>query len=63
MCSVHKVQMPLPGCCMSARTLMRNYGATNVEPTQTDKPLHSLKRRPRQTHKGSWQKHKLGHGS
>jgi hypothetical protein len=40
------------------------YGATNVAPTQKDKPLLSSKRRPHfQTHKGPWNEHKLGHVS
>jgi hypothetical protein len=29
---VHKVQMPLPGHCMSADALLGNYGATNRAP-------------------------------
>jgi hypothetical protein len=42
---------------------MRNYGATNVAPTQEDKPLLSSKRRPHvQTRKRSWKEHELGHG-
>jgi hypothetical protein len=31
---IRKVQMPLPGCCVSAGTLVRNYGATKMVPTQ-----------------------------
>jgi hypothetical protein len=38
--------MPLPGRCMSAGTLVLNYGATNVAPTQEDQLLLSLKRMP-----------------
>jgi hypothetical protein len=30
----HKVQMPLPGRCMSAGTVVLNYRAANVAPTQ-----------------------------
>jgi hypothetical protein len=49
---------------MSAGVLIRNYGATNVAPTQKDKPLLSLERRPHlQTHKRSWNERKLVHGS
>jgi hypothetical protein len=40
------VQMPLPGRCMSAGTLVWSYDATNVAPTQKDKPLLSSKNRP-----------------
>jgi hypothetical protein len=36
---VHKVQMPLPGCCVSGGTLTQNYDATNMMPTQKDQPL------------------------
>jgi hypothetical protein len=43
---------------------VRNYGATNVAPTQKDKHLLSSKTRPHfQTHKWFWKEHKLGHGS
>jgi hypothetical protein len=38
--------MPLTGRCVSAGTLVRNYGATNVAPTQIDQPLLSSKRTP-----------------
>jgi hypothetical protein len=31
---VPKVQMPLPGSCVSAGAVVRNYGATNVASTQ-----------------------------
>jgi hypothetical protein len=56
--SVHEVQMLLPGRCVSAGTPVRNYGATNVVPTQKDKPLLTSKRPPHfQTNKGSWNKH------
>jgi hypothetical protein len=30
---VHKVHTPLPGRCVSAGTLLRNYCATNTAPT------------------------------
>jgi hypothetical protein len=50
--------MPLPGCCVSAGTLMRNYGATNVAPTQKDKPLLSFKRPRFQTYKPCWNEYK-----
>jgi hypothetical protein len=30
--------MPLPGRCLSAGSTVRNYGATNVEATQTNLP-------------------------
>jgi hypothetical protein len=60
----HKVQMPLPGRWVSAGTLVRNYGATNLAPTQKDKPLLSSKRRPHfKTRKRSWNEQKFGHGS
>jgi hypothetical protein len=36
---VHEVQMPLPGRSVSAGTLVRNYGATDVVPIQTDQSL------------------------
>jgi hypothetical protein len=39
MYGVHKVQMPLPGPCISAGKLVGNYSATNVGPTQKDRPL------------------------
>jgi hypothetical protein len=52
---VHKVQMPLPGLCVSVGTLLRNYGATNVAPIRKDKRLLSSKSRPNfQTYKLSW---------
>jgi hypothetical protein len=35
---IRKVESPLSGRCVSAGTLMRNYGATNMAPTQKDKP-------------------------
>jgi hypothetical protein len=65
MYGVHKVQMPLPAFCVSVGTLVQNYVATNMAPTQKDKPFLSLKRKPHfQTSKRSWSKHKLlGHGS
>jgi hypothetical protein len=60
---VHKVNMLLPGRFLSASTLVRNYHATNLAPTQKYQPLLSPKRRPQfQTHKGSWNEHKFGHG-
>jgi hypothetical protein len=60
---VHKVQMPLPGRCVSACALVLNYGATNVAPTQKDQPLLSSNRRPHfQTHKQSWNEQKFGQG-
>jgi hypothetical protein len=37
-CGVRKVQMPFHGCCVSEGTLVLNYGATNVAPTQEDQP-------------------------
>jgi hypothetical protein len=41
--------------CASAGTLVQNYGATNVAPTQKDKPLLSSKRGTHfQTRKRSW---------
>jgi hypothetical protein len=56
--------MPSPGSCVSVGTLVLNYSATNVAPTQKDQPLLSSKRRPHfQTHKRSWNEHKLGHKS
>jgi hypothetical protein len=59
---VYKVQMALPERCVSATTLVRNCGATNVARTQKDKPLLSVKTRPHlQTHKQSWNKYKLIH--
>jgi hypothetical protein len=59
-----KVQMSLPGRYVSAGTLAHNYGETNVAPTQKEKPLLSSKSRPHfQTHKWSWNEHKLGDGS
>jgi hypothetical protein len=61
---VHTVKVPIPGRCMSVGTVVQNYGATDVAPTQKDKPLLSSKRRPHfQTHKLSWNEHELGHGS
>jgi hypothetical protein len=49
---------------MSAGTLMQNYDAINVAPTQKEKPLLSSKRRPHfETHWRSWNEHKLGRGS
>jgi hypothetical protein len=58
------VQMPFPGRCVSAGALVRNCCATNMAPTQKDKPLLSSKRRPHfQTHKRSWNERKLGHAS
>jgi hypothetical protein len=61
---VNKFEMPLLGLCVSAGTLMRNYGATNVAPTQEDRPLLSSKRRPRyRTRKRSWNEYELGDGS
>jgi hypothetical protein len=30
----HKVPVPLPGRCVSAGTLVRNYGAENMAPSQ-----------------------------
>jgi hypothetical protein len=48
----------------SARTLVQNYGATNMVPTQKDKTLHLSRRRPHfQTHTQRWKKHKLGQGT
>jgi hypothetical protein len=61
---VHKAQMPLLGRCVSAGTPVRNYGATNVAPTQKDRPLLTSKTSPHfQTNKRSWNKYILGHGS
>jgi hypothetical protein len=61
---VHIIQIPLPRRRVSAGTLVRNYGATNMEPTQKDKPLLPSKRRPHfQTYKRSWSENKLGHVS
>jgi hypothetical protein len=49
---------------MSVGTLVRNYGATNLAPTQKDKPLLSSKKGPYfKTYKRSWNEHKLGYGS
>jgi hypothetical protein len=60
---VHEVQMHLPRPCVSAGTLALNYGATKMAPTQKDQPLLSLDRRPHfETHKRSWNEHKLDHG-
>jgi hypothetical protein len=39
MYGVHKVEMPLPGCCVSSITLMLIYGATNMKRSQRDKTL------------------------
>jgi hypothetical protein len=33
------VEMPLPECCVSAGTLLLNYSATNVAPTERPTPL------------------------
>jgi hypothetical protein len=62
---VHKVQMSLPGRCVSGGTLVQNYDVTNVVPIQKDHQLLLLlKRRPHfQTHKWSWNKQEFGHGS
>jgi hypothetical protein len=57
--SVHKIL----GLCVSAGTLVRNYDATNMAPTQTDNHLSSKRTSHFQTHKRSWKEHKLGHAS
>jgi hypothetical protein len=50
--------------CVSVGTLVLNYGATNVAPTQKDEPLLSSKRRHHfETHKRSWKEQNFGHGS
>jgi hypothetical protein len=36
---VYKIQMPLPGYCVSAGTLVLNFGVTNMVPTQKHKTL------------------------
>jgi hypothetical protein len=49
---------------VSAAKIVLNYGATNVAPTQKDKPLLSSKRRPHlQTQKWSWKEQKLSYDS
>jgi hypothetical protein len=54
----------LTGHCVSASTLVLNYGATNVAPIPKDQPLLSSKRRPNfQTRKWSWNERKFGHES
>jgi hypothetical protein len=63
MYGVHKVQMPSAGCCVSADTLVRSYGATNMAPTQKDKLLSPQWRPHFQTHKRAWNDYKSGHGS
>jgi hypothetical protein len=46
--------------CVSAGTLLRNYGAIKVAPAQNDRPLLSSKRRSHcRTHKRFWNKQKL----
>jgi hypothetical protein len=46
--------VPLPGRCVSAGTLVMNYCATNVAPTQKHQPLISSKRGPHsQAHLGT----------
>jgi hypothetical protein len=63
MYGVHKVQMSLPGRYVSAGALVLSYGATNVAPTQKDRPLLSWMRRPHvETHQRSWNEHKFFHG-
>jgi hypothetical protein len=49
-------------CPYLGAVCVRNYGATNLVPTQKGQPLLSSKRGPHfQTHKRSWNEHKLGH--
>jgi hypothetical protein len=56
--------MSLPGRCLSAGTVVLNYGATNMAPAQKDQPLLSSKRTSYfQTHKSSWNERKFGHES
>jgi hypothetical protein len=58
----HKVHMPLPGCCVSAGTLMLNYGATNMAPSQKDEPILSSKRGPHfRTNIRPWNEQKFGY--
>jgi hypothetical protein len=55
MYGVHKVQIPLPGCFVSASTLLQNCGATNMVPTQKDKPFPlSTRKLHFKTHTRSW---------
>jgi hypothetical protein len=59
MYGVREVQVPLTGRSVSAGVLMRNYGATNVAPTQKAQLLFSSKIRLHfQTRKWSWNEHK-----
>jgi hypothetical protein len=52
---VHKLHILSPGSSVNAGTLVANYSAMIVAPTQKDQPLFSLKRRPRfQVHKKSF---------
>jgi hypothetical protein len=58
----YKVQMPFPGRCVSAGTLVLNHGVTNVELINKDKSLLTSKRRQHfLTHKRFWNEHKLGY--
>jgi hypothetical protein len=59
---VHKVQTPLPGRRVNAGTLVVNYGAMNVAPTQKDQHLLLSKRKPHLlTLQWSWSEQKFGH--
>jgi hypothetical protein len=58
-----KVQLPLPGRCVNAATLVLNHGATNSAPTPKYQPLLSSKRRPHfRIYKRSWNEQIFGHG-
>jgi hypothetical protein len=47
---VHKVQVSLPGRCLIADDLVRNYGAADMAPTQEESLLFSLRRQPHNKH-------------
>jgi hypothetical protein len=50
------------GRSLNAGTVILNYEAKNMAPTQKDQPLPSSKRWPRfQTHERTWNEQKYGH--